>query len=83
MYYRAGKKKVMIRITHMTYRYVEDFDFFDILLELDGFTKKRIYVNSHRLHGLDMSVPDAVASLLRAKIDCQPVKGVEKSVDKR
>lgn len=70
-------------ITYMKWRYVEDYDFYDVIIELEGFAKRRIYINSHRLDGLDMDLPDAVAFLLRAKIGCQPIKGVEKAVDKR
>lgn len=73
----------MISITYLKWRYVEDYDFYDVNLQLDGFKEKRIYINSHRLNGLDMSIPDAIAHLLRAKIDCDPIRGVEKSVDKR
>lgn len=72
-----------MNITYMKCRYVEDYDFYDVILELEGYARKRIYINSHRLKGLDMELPDAVAFLLRAKIDCQPIKGVEKTVDKR
>lgn len=72
-----------MNITYMKWRYVEDYDFYDVILELEGYARKRIYINSHRLKGLDMEFPDAVAFLLRAKIDCQPIKGVEKTVDKR
>lgn len=72
-----------MNITYMKWRYVEDYDFYDVILELEGYAKKRIYINSHRLKGLDMELPDAVAFLLRARIDCQPIKGVEKTVDKR
>jgi hypothetical protein len=67
----------------MKWRYVEDYDFYDIHIELDNYAEKNIYVNSHRLAGLDMTLPDAIALLLRAKIDCQPIRGVEKAVDKR
>ncbi len=70
-------------ITYMKWRYVEDYDFYDVTIELEGYAKRRIYINSHRLQGLDMELPDAVAFLLRAKIGCQPIKGVEKTVDKR
>lgn len=82
MYYWFGAKKVM-RITYMKWRYVEDYDFYDVALELEGYAKRRVYINSHRLQGLDMDLPDAVAFLLRAKVDCQPIKGVEKTVDRR
>lgn len=71
----------MISITEMKWRYVEDYDFYDITLRLDGYAYKRVYINSHRLNGLNM--PEAVAVLLKAKLDCIPVKGVEKAVDKR
>ena len=72
-----------MNITYMKWRYVEDYDFYDVILELEGYAKKRVYINSHRLKGLDMELPDAVAFLLRARVDCQPIKGVEKTVDKR
>lgn len=72
-----------MNITYMKWRYVEDYDFYDVILELEGYARKRIYINSHRLKGLDMELPDAVAFLLRARIDCQPIKGVEKTIDKR
>jgi hypothetical protein len=72
-----------MRITYMKWRYVEDYDFYDVSIELEGYAKKRFYVNSHRLDGVDMDIPDAVAFLLRATLDCQPIKGVEKTVDKR
>lgn len=70
-------------ITYMKWRYVEDYDFYDVMLQLDGYADKRVYINSHRLNGLGMNLPDAVAFLLRAKVACTPEKGVEKSVDKR
>lgn len=70
-------------ITYMKWRYVESYDFYDVIIELEGYAKKRIYINSHRLQGLDMDLPSAVAFLLRAKVDCQPIKGVENSLDKR
>lgn len=73
----------MISITYMKWRYVQDYDFYDVMLELDGYANKRVYINGHRLNGLDMTLPEAVAFLLRAKVDCTPEKGVEKSVDKR
>lgn len=72
-----------MRITHMKWRYVEDYDFYDVTIELEGYAQRRFYINSHRLAGLDMSLPDAVAFLLRAKLDCEPIRGVEKTVDKR
>ncbi len=81
MYYWIGQAKILISITYLKWRYVEDYDFYDVHLELDNFSKKRLYINSHRLNGLKM--PDAVASLLRANLDCIPVQGVEKAVDKR
>jgi len=83
MYHRISQEKILIRITRIKWRYVEDYDFYDVLIQLNGYVEKRIYINSHRLKGLDMPLPDAVAYLLRAKIDCQPERGVEKSVDKR
>lgn len=70
-------------ITYMKWRYVESYDFYDVTVELEGYARRRFYINSHRLQGLDMELPDAVAFLLRARIDCQPIKGVEKTVDKR
>lgn len=73
----------MISITKLKWRYVEDYDFYDVILELDGFTEKRIYLNSHRLPDLDISFPEKISFLLRAKLDCDPVRGVEKTVDKR
>ena len=72
-----------MKITYMKWRDVEDYDFYDVTLELEGYAKRRVYINSHRLQGLDMDLPDAVAFLLRAKVDCQPIKGVEKTVDRR
>lgn len=83
MYYWSSQEEILIAITKLKWRYVEDYDFYDVFLELNKYTEKRIYINSHRLRGLDMPLPDAVAYLLRAKIDCQPERGVEKSVDKR
>lgn len=80
MYYRIGKKKILISITYLKWRYVEKYDFYDVNLELDGYAQKRIYINSHRLNGLEM--PEAVATLLRADMKCDPIRGVEKSVDK-
>jgi hypothetical protein len=68
-------------ITYMKWRYVENYDFYDVILQLDGYADKRVYINSHRLNGLNM--PEAVGILLRATIDCTPEKGVEKSIDKR
>jgi hypothetical protein len=81
MHYWIGKAKIVISITYLKWRYVEDYDFYDVILELDNFSRKRIFINSHRLNGLEM--PKAVASLLRADINCIPIRGVEKSVDKR
>jgi len=71
-----------MNITYMKWRYVEDYDFYDVILELEGYAKKRVYINSHRLEGLDMDLPNAVAFLLRARLECQPIKGVEKTVDR-
>lgn len=68
----------MIYITYIKCRYVKDYDFYDVILQLNDFADKRIYINSHRLQGLDMTIPDAVAFLLRAKLNCVPIKGVEK-----
>lgn len=67
----------------MKWRYVEDYDFYDVTLQLDGYADKRIYINSHRLNGLDLPLPEAVAYLLRANIDCDPIRGVEKIKSER
>lgn len=72
-----------MKITYMKWRYVEAYDFYDVTIELEGYAQRRFYINSHRLKGLDMELPDAVAFLLRARLECQPIKGVEKAVDKR
>lgn len=71
----------MISITYLKWRYVEDYDFYDVTLEIGNYARKRIYINTHRLKGLEM--PEAVGILLRASIDCDPIKGVEHTVDKR
>lgn len=68
----------MLRITSLNYRYVEKFGFWDIYYRLDDMVYNRVYVRPYMIEGLDMEVPDAVASLLRAKLDCIPVRGVEK-----
>lgn len=83
MYYWTSKEKVLIEITKLKWRYVEDYDFYDVFIQLDGYAEKRIYINSHRLTGLDMLLPEAIEYLLRAKMNCQPERGVEKTVDKR
>lgn len=70
----------MISITYLKWRYVEAYDFYDVELQLDGFSKKRIQIDNRRLNGMKM--PDAVAYLLRASIDCLPIRGVEKPLDK-
>lgn len=83
MYYWIGEEKVLTSITKLKWRYVEDYDFYDVVIEIDGFTEKRIYLNRHRLPDLNMPIPETIAFLLRASLDCDPVRGVEKSVDKR
>lgn len=81
MYNWFGQAKILISITYLKWRYVEDYDFYDVELELESYARKRIYINSHRLNGLRM--PEAVAILLKAQINCEPIRGVEKAVDKR
>jgi len=71
----------LISITYLKWRYVEDYDFYDVELQLDGFKAKRIQIDNRSLNGMKM--PDAVAKLLRASIDCIPIRGVEKPLDKR
>lgn len=73
----------MISITYLGWRYVEAYDFYDVMYQLDGYVNKKVYINSHRLEGLDMPIPEAVAFLLRAKLDCDPIRRPEKQIDKR
>lgn len=81
MYCWTGQAKILISITYLKWRYVEDYNFYDVELQLDGFSKKRIQIDNRNLDG--MTMPDAVAHLLRASIDCTPIRGVEKPLDKR
>lgn len=62
------------KITKLIYTYIEEYDFWRIDYELDGY-RHVVNLSSHILEGLDMSVPDAVACLLRAEIDCVPRTG--------
>lgn len=81
MYCGIGQAKILISITYLKWRYVEDYDFYDVELQLDGFSKKRIQIDNRKL--VNMKMPDAVAQLLKARIDCVPIRGVEKPLDKR
>lgn len=61
----------------MNYRYVFRFDFWDVKYTLDDCATIRVYINGWRLKGVDVPMPDAVAYLLRAQMDCVPVRGAE------
>lgn len=63
------------KITKLIYTFIEEYDFWRIDYELNGF-RHVVNLSSHILEGLDMPVPDAVAWLLRAEIDCEPRTGV-------
>lgn len=73
----------MTTITYLKWRYVEKFDFYDVTFQLDGYANKRVYINSHRIKDLDMAFPEAFACLLRAELACDPIRGVEKSIEER
>lgn len=68
----------MLRITKFKYHYVHRFHFWDVIYTLDDYATNRVYIDLDRLEGLDMELPDAVAYLLRAELDCVPLRGVEK-----
>jgi hypothetical protein len=67
----------MPRITSLKYRFVEKYDFWDITYYLDNIAYCRTYLQSRKIQDLDMSIPDVIAFLLRAELDCVPVRGVE------
>lgn len=73
----------MIQITKLKWRYVQDYDFYDISFELDGYAPKRICMSGSQIKSLDLGVPDAVEYLLRARLACVPERGVEKELDNR
>lgn len=62
------------KINKLIYTYIKEYDFWRIDYELEGY-RHVVNLSSHILEGLDMSIPDAVAYLLRAEIDCKPRTG--------
>lgn len=76
-----SNQRYVPKITYMKWHYVEKYDFYDVMYELDEYAFHRAYVHSHRLKGIDKSLPDAIAYLLRAELACVPERGPERPPD--
>ena len=71
------KKTNKPKINKLLYTYIEEYDFWRVTYELEGY-RHVVNLSSVVLKGLDMDVPDAVAYLLRAEIECAPERGERK-----
>lgn len=68
-----------MKITRLEWCDIADMNFYRIFYEVDNFAWHNLNLSKGHLDGLDMSIPDAVAYLLRAELDCVPKENLRDS----